>query len=298
MSKISPKSPIDGVYQIIRINRFDDLPRDLSNLPNKGKDWIFRGHQSATWELSTSFERAARRFGHPPGKDWWAMEAGLMRQFQRRAHHYLATPPSKKSWLEWLALMRHYGAPTRLLDWSYSYYVAAFFALERADGPCAVWAIDADWMAKRCERRLPAKEWKRWSDDKNMEQEGTFESLFLRSRTTKTSYAVAVNPMRLNERHSVQQGIFTFAGDLARTFEENLASLFDGVKLPSDRFRKYVLDFDLAERSEAILKLSRMNISSTSLYPGLDGYARSLQVALAWPEILDSFPEFAWKRGR
>src|SRR5258708_2534382 len=39
--------------------------------------------------------------------------------------------------------MQHHGCPTRLLDCTYSVYVAAYFALERAEGDCAVWGLDA-----------------------------------------------------------------------------------------------------------------------------------------------------------
>ena len=46
--------------------------------------------------------------------------------------------------MEWLSLMRHYGIPTRLLDWTHSFLVAAYFAVDDADKArdCAIWALD------------------------------------------------------------------------------------------------------------------------------------------------------------
>jgi len=41
--------------------------------------------------------------------------------------------------------MQHHGAPTRLLDFSYSIYVAAYSAMESADGDSALWAVDGLW---------------------------------------------------------------------------------------------------------------------------------------------------------
>ena len=44
--------------------------------------------------------------------------------------------------------MRHYGAPSRLLDCTYSIHVAAYFAYEFDSEECAIWAINGDWIAK------------------------------------------------------------------------------------------------------------------------------------------------------
>ena len=70
----------------------------------------------------------------------------------RNAHAYLEAHHMPRDTVEWMALMQHHGAPTRLLDWSTSPYVAAFFALEEAVDPtatCAIWAIDAAWCREQ-----------------------------------------------------------------------------------------------------------------------------------------------------
>src|SRR5438093_2893211 len=54
--------------------------------------------------------------------------------------------------LEWLALMQHYGAPTRLLDFTYSFWIALFFAFEEAENDCSVVALDPSSSATKKEK--------------------------------------------------------------------------------------------------------------------------------------------------
>jgi hypothetical protein len=48
--------------------------------------------------------------------------------------------------MEWLALMRHYGAPCRLLDWTHTFWAAVFFAIEKATDFCSVWVVDLRYI--------------------------------------------------------------------------------------------------------------------------------------------------------
>src|SRR5580704_15740200 len=79
--------------------------------------------------------------------------------------------------LSWLAAMQHYGAPTRLLDFTYSPYVALYFALRNrndneAESDAEVWAINAAAV------KASAMEVSREADDKIREHEGTPVSTF------------------------------------------------------------------------------------------------------------------------
>lgn len=146
------------LYDEITVKTWDAL-RDLyysDQWTERRKRWVFRGQESSTWCLTTTLERTLRnRFGYPlaEGRQW---ENRLRRQFMRNAPRFLNQPPKHEDNMEWLALMRHYGAPTRLFDWTYSFWVALYFALESAEtgGKCAVWALDIDWWKDRVKEKM------------------------------------------------------------------------------------------------------------------------------------------------
>lgn len=122
--------------------------------------WLFRGQSyrkenNSQPSLKTSLERAMDRFGVPPKKAA-KLEYQIFRDFKRRCH--LATPytPADDNVMEWLALLRHYGGPARLQDWTYSFWNAVYFALDRARNDkdtCEVWALNARWWQKLAESK-------------------------------------------------------------------------------------------------------------------------------------------------
>lgn len=98
--------------------------------------------------------------------------------------------------------------------------------------------------------------------------------------------------MKINERMAVQQGTFLIPFSGSRLFEENLVSPFGatpdvlrqpavpytGEALSDVAILRIEIGRDLIEK--AMWELDRMNITAASLYPGLDGFARSLAVKL------------------
>ena len=66
----------------------------------------------------------------------------MANQFRQEAHRTLpnAVLSAKDYVLDWWPFMRHFGAPTRLLDWSLSPYVALYFAVaNRWEEDGALW---------------------------------------------------------------------------------------------------------------------------------------------------------------
>jgi hypothetical protein len=70
-------------------------------------------------------------------------EKSLLDEFKKRATPYLKIQPANE-W-DWLAIAQHHGLPTRLLDWSTSPLVAAYFAVngdkEHSNTDAAVYGI-------------------------------------------------------------------------------------------------------------------------------------------------------------
>lgn len=249
--------------------------------------FIFRG-QKAAHPLATSLERACKRIDGDLTKAKKREEA-ISREFKRRFHHYAQHVPSDRNPLEWLALMQHHGAPTRLLDWTYSFYVAAYFAVEHsieaysvtdAEPEAALWVMNSTWCVEEAIHQLQLQ-------DKSLNA-----ALVRRTLTTAddeeevapaflphpgVTFVCVVTPFKLNERLTIQKGVFASVGDVTKSFEDNLRAL-DGY----DREQNLVkLKIPYGELNEIREELYNMNITRATLFPGLDGFAQSLKMNLA-----------------
>jgi hypothetical protein len=236
----------------------------------KAGKWCFRGDCCNPGALKTSLERAAvDRWG----REWSELpeiEEGLLRRFQREAHLYLSSEPAEGDRIGWLSLMRHHGAPTRLLDWSFSFFVAVFFAVERAEPEKAssIFAMNLGRIRDRVDELPHLRSF--LLKDPNAKHPDTVSAII--DHTPPHPLIFPLNPLRMNRRLILQQSIFLVPGDIRKSFMDNLRALGD----PDDLLVEIQLSGKRAFLEEATRELLAMNMSSATLFPGLDGFAKNL----------------------
>lgn len=254
------------------IGSWEELVECETRFRGSCDSWVFRG-QSYEYGLQPVLERVICRYSIPP-KDAMQYEGKVYREFKRRAHNYIDETPSGNDLVEWLALMRHYGAPTRLLDCTYSFFIATYFALETADKDGAIWAVNKDslvkWARDLIQTKDPAKmiAFDRFSVHRDRD---SFERLFIRNAIGENIIRV-INPFRLNDRLTKQQGAFLCASDVTLPFQDGLKN---ALALQPDmvcriRLRRLM-------QKETLKELRKMNIDRTTLFGGLQGFAGSLE---------------------
>ncbi len=261
---------IPGVHDTPLLENWQQILKLKDEYGFERDRWTFRGQEDATWELRSTFERSREGGGNEPA---WKYEAATLREFTRRAHHYVNDLPDPWNTLEWLALIRHYGAPSRLLDCTYSFYIAAYFALQRSTertGLAAVWAINTSWLKEVYRKQFPGR-LKRRNEDFRFKEPPDFKKHFLIARRP-ARFVAPVNPYRLNERLSAQRGLFLCPGDLDATFMKNL--LPDKSRPDKERVVRVLIDYSL--KTNGLRELRRMNVNAATLFPDLAGFALSL----------------------
>ena len=119
-----PDRPVESVADLLGKLRDDEFTLATQGLHTGAAPVWYRGLPNSTYELLPSMY-------HPDKFLDGKLEWFIMNRFKQNAHQFLETRPQGE-W-EWLFLMRHYGLPSRLLDWTESPLVALFFAIHKLD---------------------------------------------------------------------------------------------------------------------------------------------------------------------
>jgi hypothetical protein len=282
-----------------KVKAYDQLVKFQKDLPKKSQDkWVFRG-EGENDALKTSLEKAFENFGirDKEHKHKCNSEKDIIREFQRKLHLYTSNLPDRADIIQWLAIMQHYGAPTRLLDWSYSFWVAVYFAIaqRKPKEKAIVWAVNTKPIleylkkigkgAKPNEFKQILNRIKKQRDLLYCDEDAIFDNAYvhflLKARKPK-SMVYASSSFRLNQRLTIQQGTFLIAGDITKSFQKNL---FNPKIYPNDgsHVQKCIIVVSPESKLKIINKLREMNINDAVLFPDLDGFSQSLWTRVGLP---------------
>lgn len=232
----------------------------------------YRGVGNSKFQLETSLMRIENHF----------MESHLLRNFKKYSKSLLRD--SNNVW-ELLSVAQHYGLPTRLLDWSFSPYVALHFATSeiskfKDDG--AIWCLDI----KKIQDLLPEayidklrrensyvftvdmlndiENGKAIPDDVEVEES---LSKFDNSKD-KDDFIICIEPPSIDERIINQYAMFTIMSNSNRSFNDLLKDY-------PDMYKKIIIPSNL--KLEIRDKLDQANINERMIYPGLQGISAWLK---------------------
>jgi hypothetical protein len=232
------------------------------------ENWAFRGQESADWVLNNAIERTEFIHYHK------GIEAEFVAEFQRGARNYLSKDETPEHLIEWLALMQHHGAPTRLLDLTRSPYIAAYFAFEfceeKENQNVAVWGVNINYLKNKSLEILTEEFGEALKESKNLINENLFQKIFYQNNK---KLVFPVEPFRMNRRYSLQQSVFISTGISEVPLMEQLHFLEDAIE-------QAVVKIEMSSqcKKEALRELQQMNLHRASLFPDLDGYALSLKL--------------------
>jgi hypothetical protein len=255
--------------------------------------WGFRGQADCDWKLDTTFYRLAEK-NNILGSMLWHKEYHMLRQFTRRATHYCEHTPTENDLFEWLSLMQHHGSPTRLLDLSHSMFIAAFFAMENAQKDAAIWAVNLEQIRRTNMDKYGMDSYRTNIDNFNTEIIAVANEIISKDGKEKPNVdkgVILIEPEKLHERILNQQGLFLFPTDINCSISDNLGinaidpktvnSELSFVDSRKDYIIKFIIPFEF--KREILQSLDSMNINSRTLFPGLDGFARSMQTLMLMP---------------
>jgi hypothetical protein len=258
--------------------KVDDLFKHLHDMWKKDNLIACRGQADSCWLLQTSLDRIL-----DPNADYTARlaeESALLDRFRVLAFEYVSS--LERSYLygsrandriSALAVLQHYRAPTRLLDWTYSPWIALYFAsIDQHDKPGAVWWFNLKSFEPEVGFRWTAYDMEQY---RRPEPDGQINLNATAFNTDGPSWITGLHYPLPFHRIEVQQGFFTVAGRLGFEHGELIADVFDRrtasseMKQAENQYARIIIP--ASWKQEILDRLRNMNIHSKSLdYPGSD----------------------------
>ena len=234
--------------------------------------YVYRGVEDKDYELSSTLNRLGESH----------LEKHLLRNFRKYSHKQIKSEYT--SIWNWLALAQHHGLPTRLLDWTYSPYIALHFAtadFSRYNQDGAIWAVNYVDSKRYLPDQLALVIEREGSHIFTAEMlERAVRSLPELGQLKREVFALFFEPPSIDDRIVNQYAVFSMMSNPNTLISKWLSER-------EVRFFKIIIPASL--KWEIRDKLDQSNINERVLFPGMDGLATWLKrhyrdVRLEYPQ--------------
>ncbi|MBI9015488.1 MAG: FRG domain-containing protein [Clostridiales bacterium] len=245
--------------------------------------YAFRGQSNSSWKIQNSLQRKLIEMGINNQKDALEFERKLAETFKVCSKKHLKSLRKRienRDLLSWWELMQHYGAPTRLLDWTASPYIACYFAVsESFEEDAAVYIFDAAhllWIQSL-----------RANEEKNYENKRCYEQIE-KSIKGKDYYecVLTITDPHPTDRMIAQKSEFTLSTELLIDHDVLIDEIvYKNVNNGKGHslFSKIIINKNL--KKKFMIELNKMDINAGNLFPGLDGVGKQINEKIMMGEI-------------
>lgn len=222
--------------------------------------YAFRGLSDKNFRLKSSLIRL--------GGIYDKLEFHIIRNFIKYAR---VENSSKFTLWNWLVLAQHHGLPTRLLDWTFSPFVALHFAtsdLSKFDLDGVIWCVNFVEVHKVLPPELQDALLHQGGDSFTLETlSKVCDSLHNFDNMTDVEFALFFDPPSMSDRIVNQFALHSVISNSTMPFDDYLTghkNLYKRIIIPAE------LKWEVRD------KLDQANINERILFPGLDGLSKWL----------------------
>jgi hypothetical protein len=236
-----------------------------------GKQWLCRGQSRPYGNLLPLIDRPPR--DNKTRGEMLDLERQSIDMFRSTAR-FFADPGEQEALgkdLTAMMVLRNYGVPTRLLDWSCSPYVAAYFAVCDLDGDHdkedgELWTFDSVVYEKK-----GAEQWRKWPET-TIGGDGRTFSAKLTAFAVKEppDWFVCVFYPSGFPRQNAQAGAYSLTARFGRDHADAIAGLLE----EASHFHLYVVRSALKPKLRGLLR-EKHGIWRGSLFPDSAGAAET-----------------------
>lgn len=246
----------------------------------EGHSIAWRGVGRAEWTLRSTLDRCLFRVVSAEDyMAWVGRELAILEDFRVRAlafasqteAAFLQTLDGPRVW-NVMALGRHAGLPTRMVDWSWSPWVAAYFAcMEHGDADGCIW-----WFNQTQLESVLHANWDPWKVPTRQQAYGSGgDERALEVRAFDASghpWLTKIHHHFMFPRMEAQQGFTTACGQIRKDHNDAMDELPCSETVQRGRIR-----ISAAAKGELMEMLKSYNVDARSLlYPGIDIVARDI----------------------